>query len=176
MSRMLLIIDMQRFVESRIRHGVGYYPLDAIDNMRHVLSAFRSDNELVAHVIHQTDGENSPLSQYSPDYPAIAAFEHRAEEPVFIKNTSSAFASTALKEYIDQHGISEVVVIGAVAGFCVNSTVRHGADLGVKMTVVRDAVISFDLPAGKREEKTIHDVTMSLLEAGFARLSETARF
>ncbi|MEB6378582.1 isochorismatase family protein [Leclercia adecarboxylata] len=36
-----------------------------------------------------------------------------------------------------------------MAGFCVNATVRMGADLGLQMTVLRDAVISFELEQQK---------------------------
>lgn len=170
MSRALLIIDMQKFVEDRITQGVHFYPSDAIHNMTTVLRQFRQQQALVAHVVHQTAEEGSVLHQDSPFYPTIGDFEPARDERVFIKRTSSAFASTDLKSYLDEQGISEVVVMGAVAGFCVNSTVRHGSDLGLKMTVVKDAVISFDLPGAQREEKNIHDVTMKLLEAGFARM------
>ncbi|WP_411705037.1 isochorismatase family protein [Edaphovirga cremea] len=176
MSRILLIIDMQRFVEDRICKGVNYYPHDAINNMEYVLKKFRKNKWLVAHVIHQSEGEDSLLNQYSPYYPVITGFENDTDEPVFIKKTSSAFASTDLKKYLDDNAISEVVVIGAVAGFCVNSTVRHGADLGMRMTVVKDAVISFDLSGGRREEKNIHDVTMNLLKADFARITSSNEF
>ncbi len=176
MSNVLLIIDMQRFIEDRIKNGINYYPHNAINNMEHVLKKFRANNWLVAHVIHQSEGEDSLLNPNSPHYQIISGFENVTNEPVFIKNTSSAFASTDLKRYLDENAISEVVVIGAVAGFCVNSTVRHGADLGMRMTVVKDAVISFDLAKGKREEKNIHDVTMSLLEADFARMTLSCEF
>jgi len=65
-------------------------------------------------------------------------------------------------------------VTGAVAGFCVNSTVRAGADLGFSMVVVRDAVIGFDLPAAGLSARLIFDVTMAHLEADFARVVESA--
>jgi isochorismate hydrolase len=41
MAKALLIIDMQRFVEDRINKGVGYYPSDAISNMRHLLNKYK---------------------------------------------------------------------------------------------------------------------------------------
>ncbi len=46
-----------------------------------------------------------------------------------------------------ERGITHLVVVGAVAGFCVNSTVRAASDLGFAVTVVTDAVIGFDLPS-----------------------------
>lgn len=171
MARALLIIDMQKFVEDRISKGVGYYPHNAITNMATILTQFRRENALVAHVMHQTPEEGSLLHPDSPLYPVVDGFENTPDERVFVKRTSSAFASTDLKDYLEVNAITEVVVMGAVAGFCVNSTVRHGADLGLNMTVISDAVLSFDLPGGEPEEKNIHDVTLKLLGAGFARIT-----
>lgn len=176
MTKALLIIDMQRFVEDRINKGVGYYPSNAISNMRNLLNKFIENNILVIRVIHQTDGADSVMNKNSPYYQFVSGFENEAGEPVFVKDTSSAFASTNLKSYLDDNAVSEVIVIGAVAGFCINSTVRQGADLGVKMTVVKDAVISFDLPEGKGDAKNIHDVTMNLLESDFATITSCSDY
>lgn len=174
MVKALLIIDMQKFVEERIRQGIGYYPHDAINRMVHLVQTFRDNHQKVMHVRHQTSEPGSLLHPQSPSYPAIAALEAKSDEPVFIKNTSSAFVSTDLKSYIDEHLITEVTVIGAVAGFCVNSTVRNGSDLGIKMTVVSDAVLSFDLPTVQGSAKNIHDVTMALLHADFATVTSAS--
>jgi nicotinamidase-related amidase len=94
-------------------------------------------------------------------------------EPVFIKKSSSGFATTDLAKYLTAGGITRLFVTGAVAGFCVNSTVRAGSDLGFDMTVVRDAVIGFDLPSANLDAHTIFDVTMGLLEADFAKLADS---
>ena len=50
--------------------------------------------------------------------------------------------------------------------------VRAGADLGFRMTVVRDAVLGFDLSG--LPARTIFDVTMAHLEADFATVLDTS--
>lgn len=102
-----------------------------------------------------------PCAQEAPD------------EIVVIKTSSSAFATTDLEARLRAENISHLYITGAVAGFCVNSTVRSASDLGFKVTVVRDAVIGFDLPSLPFDAQTIFDVTMGLLEADFARLVDT---
>jgi len=72
-----------------------------------------------------------------------------------------------------ERGITHLVVVDAVAGFCVNSTGRSTSDLGFAVTVVTDAVIGFDLPSAGRDAQTIFHVTMGLLETGFAELGES---
>jgi len=176
MSNALIIIDMQEFVNDRISNGVDAYPADAIANMRAVLDTFRRSGHPVIHVRHHTPGEGSPLHATSPLAHVVEGFEEINGEPVLIKHTSSAFASTDLAACLSERAIDECVVIGAVAGFCVNSTVRAGADSGFNMTVVKDAVLSFGLEGATHDAKNIHDVTIALLQAGFAKITETKAF
>ena len=96
-------------------------------------------------------------------------------EAVFIKTTSSAFASTDIEIWLRSEGVTDLIVTGAVASFCVHSAVRSGADLGFQMSVVRDAVIEFDIPAADLGAQAIFDVTIALLEADFANIISTAQ-
>ncbi|MCS3429930.1 isochorismatase family protein [Klebsiella sp. BIGb0407] len=170
MSKALLIIDMQKFVTDRIQQGVRFYPENAIENMSGIIETFRSADLPIVHIRHQTVAVGSPLHQDSPLSLPLESFEALANETLFIKNTSSAFNSTPLLSYLQDKNLTDIVVIGAVAGFCVNSTVRTGADSGLNMTVIKDAVISFDLQSHQPGAEEIHDVTMALLGAGFAQV------
>ncbi|WP_333497254.1 isochorismatase family protein [Kluyvera sp. CHPC 1.251] len=169
----LLVIDMQRFVSDRITRGVEYFPAASIENMKTILASFRAAGKTVLHVRHETTEPGSDLQKDSPHFPPVEGFEEQGEENVFIKRTSSAFSSTDLYQWLQRENINELTVIGAVAGFCVNSTIRSGADLGLHMTIVRDAVLSFPLGEGLSAE-AIFNVTLGLLEAGFARGVTTA--
>ena len=165
----LLVIDMQRFVSDRLTRGIAHFPADSIENMKSVIAAFRSTGKPVIHVRHETTEPGSDLHKDSPQFPPVVGLEEQGEETVWVKRTSSAFSSTRLQGWLQQEQITELVVIGAVAGFCVNSTVRSGSDLGFKMTVVRDAVLSFPLDNAGLSAEKIFNVTLGLLEAGFAR-------
>lgn len=173
MSKALLIIDMQKFVTDRIQQGIAFYPEKSIENMLDIVTTFRAAGQPVIHIRHQTVAEGSPLHPDSPLSLPVESFDALADEPVFIKHTSSAFNSTALLSYLQDAQLSEITVIGAVAGFCVNSTVRTGSDLGLNMTVIKDAVISFDLQSHQPGAEDIHHVTMALLGAGFAQVITT---
>ena len=173
MSRVLLIIDMQKFVEQRIQQGIHFYPSHAISNMLHVLNRFRTAGEHIIYVMHRMPEENTVLHQDSSAFPLIESMENKTHEPILFKTTSSAFASTTLEHDLHALGINEVVVIGAVTGFCVNSTVRQGADLGFKMTIVEDATISFDVINHNLTAQQIHATTIGLLAADFATVIST---
>lgn len=170
MKNALLIIDMQNFVLERMQKGVDYYPRNSLSVMESMLEQFRRAGKPVIHVRHADSNEGSYLHKNSPLSMPIEKLKDIDDEPVFIKNTSSAFSSTSLLSYLQENQISELVVIGAVTGFCVNSTVRMGADAGLTMTLLKDAVIGFELEHQKIGAKAVHEVTLGLLEADFAHV------
>jgi nicotinamidase-related amidase len=170
----LLIIDMQMEMQHRIEGGRDHVNPDAPLRIAELSELFRQRGLPVLHVRHRDENPASPFHPDAAGYPPMSCAEALENEPVFLKRTSSAFASTDLAAYLNDKGIANIFVTGAVAGFCVNSTVRAGADLGFHMTVVRDAVIGFDLPSTKLSASTIFDVTMANLEAGFAKVVSTS--
>ncbi len=170
----LLIIDMQREMQHRIAAGRDCVNPTAPDRIATLAEAYRRRGRPVVHVRHQDSDPTSPLHPDAPGFPPMDCALPQADEPVFVKRTSSAFASTDLAAWLLSRGLHDVAVCGAVAGFCVNSTVRAGADLGFRMTVVRDAVIGFDLPAAGQSAQVLFDSTMALLAADFATLVDSA--
>jgi nicotinamidase-related amidase len=96
-----------------------------------------------------------------------------AGEAVFWKSTSSAFAGTGLDAHLRRQGIGRLVLVGAVAAFCVTSTCRSASDLGFQVILPGDALIGFDIPGhdgGRIDADTVLRVTLSLLGADFAQL------
>ncbi|MCS4242604.1 nicotinamidase-related amidase [Rhizobium sp. BIGb0125] len=165
----LIIIDMQMDMQQRIDAGRDHVNGEAPEKITALATTFRAKNLPVLHIRHAESNPASPFNPGAPGYQPMPCGKEVDGEPIFVKNTSSGFASTDLAEYLRSNGIEDLVVTGAVAGFCVNSTVRAGADLGFNMTVVRDAVLGFDLPSANLSAQTIFDVTMAHLEADFAR-------
>ncbi|MGB6008130.1 isochorismatase family protein [Castellaniella sp.] len=170
----LLIIDMQKEMQHRIDSGRDHVDPQAPARIAALAAAFRAQGRPIIHVRHRDEDPASPFHPLAPGYPAMPCAQDRDGEPVFLKRTSSAFASTDLQAHLHARGITDLVVTGAVAGFCVNSTVRAGADLGFRMTVVRDAVLGFDLPSDRLSARTVFDVTMALLAADFVEIVDAA--
>jgi nicotinamidase-related amidase len=56
---------------------------------------------------------------------------------------SRGFANTDLDLQLKKHGIHQLIVIGLIAHTCVEATVRHAAELGYDVTVVRDATADY---------------------------------
>jgi len=173
MNTALVIIDMQMVMQERIDAGRQHVNPDASENVAALVAACRQAGQPVFHVRHEESDPASLLHVDAPGYQAMPCARDAAGEVVVIKRSSSAFATTDLESHLRAGDVTHLYIVGAVAGFCVNSTVRSASDLGFKVSVVRDAVIGFDLPSASLDAQTIFDVTMGLLEADFAEIVDT---
>jgi ureidoacrylate peracid hydrolase len=57
---------------------------------------------------------------------------------------SSGFANTDLDLQLKKHGIHKLIVIGQKANTCIEATVRYAAELGYDVTLVKDAIASYN--------------------------------
>ncbi|HBF30821.1 isochorismatase family protein [Rhizobium sp.] len=173
MKQALVIVDMQMYLQDRLDGGRDHVNGDAIVKIAALAAKFRKDGETVIHVHHGDPDPASPMHLGAPAQRVIRDLEPLCGEAVFVKSTSSPFASTDLENYLRDNRIETLVVTGAVAGYCVNTTVRVGSDLRFTMIVVRDAVMGFDLPDENLSARAIFDVTMAHLKSDFANVVDS---
>lgn len=164
---------MQMLMQDRLDAGRDHVNGDAPDKIAALTAGFRGKGRPVIHVRHQEPDPASPMSLGSPAQQVMPCADAVDGEPIFMKCTSSPFASTGMERYLHDNGIKTLIVTGAVAGFCVNTTVRAGSDLGFDMIVVRDAVMGFDMPDEGLSARMIFDVTMAHLKSDFADVVDT---
>lgn len=175
--RAVLVIDMQEGMADRIRLGRVPVNPEAPDQIARLLADARAKALPVIHVHHDDPDPASPFRKGFPGAAPMPCAAPRAEEAVLWKHASSAFAGTGLDAHLRALGVTELVVAGAVAAFCVTSTVRMASDLGYRVLLPQDALLGFDLPAhdgGRIDAATVHRVTLSLLGADFATLTTVA--
>ncbi len=177
MSRAVLIIDMQDGMADRIRAGRPTATPDAPDRIAVLLANARRSGVPVIHVLHDDLDPSSPFRKGQPGAVPMPCATPLPGETVLWKHGSSAFHGTGLDAHLTAHGHSELVVAGAVAAFCVTSTVRQASDLGYRVLLPQDALLGFDFPAhdgGQIDATTVFRVTLSLLGADFATLTSVA--
>ena len=177
MKTALLVIDMQMGMASRTASGRPRANPEAEHHVAALLALFRARGLLVVHVHHDDPNPASPFRRGQPEGAPMPCALPVSPEVVLWKSTSSAFATaTGLEALLRREGISRLVIVGAVAAFCVTSTTRQAADLGFEVILPGDALIGFDIPAhdgGRIDADTVLRVTLSLLGADFARLVTT---
>ena len=170
MKDALLIIDMQQYIQQRLDQGVGSYPLQAIDQGLALLDIYRQHQRPIIHIFHH---DSDPAGALSADKSAalpLDGFRPQPNEKFFIKHHSSAFTDTDLHSHLVQEEITHLTVIGAVTGFCVNSTIRAAADRQFTVTLIEDATVSFDLLGTAFNAEILWATTLALLAADFAQV------
>ncbi|KAK0122482.1 hypothetical protein ONS95_010713 [Cadophora gregata] len=176
----LLLIDIQHgLVEGPEEWGPRSTP-DLTKNVASLLDIWRSNSWPILHVYHDATEPNNPISsKYPSTFAPHACAAPKEGEPTFIKHVGSPFIETKLAEVIKSYGDDRrVVVIGMDGAECVNSTTRHGADLGLRMVVVGDACASYgmvDWVSGeKRGAEETHSAAMGML-ISYALVTSTER-
>lgn len=171
MTTALLCIDMQMGMADRIAAGRPQANPEAEAHVATLLALFRARGLPVVHVLH--DEPETPFQRHLPGGAPMPCALPVAGETVLWKSRSSAFAGTGLEALLRGQGTLRIVVVGAVAAFCVTSTVRAASDLGFQVVLPGDALLAFDIPAhdgGRIGAEEVLRVTLSLLGADFARL------
>lgn len=171
MTTALLCIDMQMGMADRIAAGRPQANPRAEAHVAALLALFRARGLPVVHVLH--DEPDTPFQRHLPAGAPMPCALPVAGETVLWKSRSSAFAGTGLEALLRGQGTQRIVVVGAVAAFCVTSTVRAASDLGFQVVLPGDALLAFDIPAhdgGRIGAEEVLRVTLSLLGADFATL------
>lgn len=177
-TRALIVIDIQN----------DYFPGgkwtlanidDAADNAARVLAAARAAGDLVIHVRHEFQGEGAPFFSAGSDGAKIHDKVAPAQgEAVILKHHVNSFLDTNLQETLQQNGIKQVVIVGAMSHMCIDAATRAAADLRYEVTVIHDACASRDLEFGGTvvPASQVHAAYMSALGFGYAKLTTAAEF
>src|SRR5215510_13891535 len=103
----LIIIDMQMEMLHRMEGGRDHVNSDAPARIAELSDAFRQNGLPVVHVRHCASESGQPLHPDAPGFQPMACAISLGDEPVFFKQTSSAFASTDLAAYLRDKGITD---------------------------------------------------------------------
>ncbi|KQP13248.1 cysteine hydrolase family protein [Pseudorhodoferax sp. Leaf267] len=177
-QRAVIVVDLQNEYLA-----TGKLPLVGIEaalaNAARVISATRARGELLIHVRHEVAVPGAPIfNPGTAGVQIIPAVSPADGEPVVVKNHPNSFRDTALKQMLDERGIQELVVIGAMSHMCVEATSRAAADFGYPVTVVHDACATMDLafegtqvPAAQ-----VHAASMAALAFSYASITTTEAY
>ena len=177
-KRAVVVVDLQNeYLPTGKLPLVGIEP--ALANAARVIADARAKGDLVVHVRHEFPDPNIPFFVPGTDGVKIhSSVAPREGEPVVVKNFPNSFQKTDLKKMLDDKGIEDLVIVGAMSHMCIDATTRAGADFGYKATVVHDACATRDLefrgqtvPAAQ-----VHTALMSALEFGYAKVVTTDEY
>lgn len=171
----LLLIDLQRAVDHP-SWGERNNP-QAEANASALLKRWRARGAPIVHIRHDSA---EPHSTYRPGQPGHEFKPETAPLPgetVVAKQVNSAFIGTGLEERLRAAGITELVVCGVSTSNSVETTVRHGGNLGFSITLVEDACFTFarkDYHGRARTAGEVHGMSLANLAGEYCRIAATS--
>ncbi|MCP4388729.1 MAG: cysteine hydrolase [Gammaproteobacteria bacterium] len=177
MTRALIIIDVQN--DYFAGGSMELSGMDAAaDNCARLLASFRATTEPLFHIQHLATRPGSTF--FVPDTPGCeinARVRPQDDEPVVVKHFPSAFRDTELHQLLQDAGVDELIICGAMTHMCVDTTVRAAFDLGYKCHVIADACATRDLAFDQRPVPAadVQAAFMAALSAPFAQISSAAQ-
>jgi biuret amidohydrolase len=79
----------------------------------------------------------------------LQGFEPAPDDVTFVHTCNNAFQGTGLEDILKERGVTHVAVAGLATQYSVEHTVRHAADLGYFVTMVRDCCASANAAAAE---------------------------
>lgn len=146
MAKALIVIDIQ---EGLVKDN----PFDTknfIINTKAIIQHFRDQNIEVIFIRHSED--EGLLAMGSDNWQVYHELKPQENEKIFNKYYNSIFKDTELKEYLNRKNITDLTFVGMQVEFCIDTSVKVGFEYGYKITIVEDAISTFDnehLPADK---------------------------
>jgi len=152
----LVIIDIQEFYFPGGGMALSE-PEPASAKAGRVLADFREHGDLVIHVQHQA----------KQGMDIHADVEPMEGEVVITKQQVNAFRDTELLAVLQEHGVTDLVLVGMQTHMCLEAATRAAADLGFQCVVIGDACATRDLTHGETTvpAAAVHASTLATLGA-----------
>jgi nicotinamidase-related amidase len=177
MKTALLVIDVQMALADDDANGAERSCPEAQKNITALLASFRKKNDKIIHIHHHGLDADDPFNADASGSAVQPFAKPLDDEPVVIKNVSSAFIGTSLEADLRDADIERVILCGAAANYCVDSTTRMAGNLGFDTIYTSDAVWAYAEtgPDGvEHSAEQIHSVSLCNIEGEFARVMKTA--
>jgi len=172
----LLVIDVQMAFVHRDADGAARTTPTAENNIQRLLDRFRSAGDKTVHIHHHSYQEGSPFIAGLPGAEVLEFAAPNGSETVYIKHVNSSFIGTNLEDDLRRDGIEHLVLCGATANQCVETTARMAGNLGFDTLYVADGVWAYGSIGPDGREHKIEDIlsiTISNLHGEFATVLST---
>jgi len=144
-----------------------------------VLAFFRDRRWPIFHIQHISTREGASFFLPGTKGAEIhAAVRPRPNEAVIQKHYPNSFRETPLLKQLQNAGVENVVICGAMSHMCIDATTRAAADFGFGCTVVHDACATRNLDYGGKRilAEDVHISFMAALGSAYAEVVSYEEF
>ncbi|WP_454674641.1 cysteine hydrolase family protein [Achromobacter pestifer] len=162
MTTALIVIDVQRALFETVPP-----PADAtqvLDRINFLADQARAAGAPVVYVQHESP--TGALAHGQPGWDLDTRLSPAADDARVRKTTPDSFLGTTLRQLLTDMGVTELMVCGYATEFCVDTTVRRAAGLGLPVTLVADAHTTQDKAhATGGQIRVHHNATLSAISS-----------
>ena len=176
----LLLIDVQKGVDDTAYYGGPTGRVNnpgAKDNIRKILSAWRSRGGKVAFTRHDSVEEGSPLKLSLESGQQLDGMEIEPGDISVSKSVNSGFIGTSLELDLRRARIQRLCVVGFFTNVCVETTVRMAGNMGFDTYLVHDAcstMNSIGIDGTDYEPELVHVMAIASLNGEFCTAISTS--
>lgn len=180
-TAVLVVIDLQRGFDDPA-WGPTTNP-SCVSNCVTLVRTWMTTGRPVVLVRHDSPKPESPLHPAAPGNAIVPELADVSADLLVTKSVNSAFyGAPDLHAWLQNRGLSQLVLVGIQTNMCVETTARMGGNLGYDVIVPLDATRTFDLaaPVGidgaevhATAEQLMTATAVSLHGGGFATVTDT---
>lgn len=157
MNTALIVIDVQRALFET--SPPPFEAAQVLSRINALAERGRSAGVPVIYVQHESPG--SDLAHGAPGWDLNTRLATSAQDIRIRKTTPDSFLRTDLAQVLADRGVTQLVVCGYATEFCVDTTVRRAAGLGLPVTLAADAHTTHDKPhADGAQIRAHHNATL----------------
>jgi nicotinamidase-related amidase len=173
--RALIVIDVQNeYVTGEL--PIEYPPVqDSLANIGRAIDAAHAHSVPVIVVQHMESPDAALFARGSHGGALHPVVAQRAYDHLIEKTLPSAFAGTDLADWLADHRIDTLSVVGYMTHNCNVSTVLHASHAGMKVEYLNDATgaLPYENDAGYASAEEIHRAFTVVMHARFAAVVRT---
>ena len=177
MKKALIIIDMQNdYFAGGKMELVGID--EALSNTLRLIEFAKEQKYEIFFIQHISLRANASFFLLKSEGVELHRALHTQDGSFIKKHYPNSFRKTTLIQELEDKGIKNLIVCGAMTHMCVDTTVRAGFDLGFQIELVTDSCATKDLVFNDEviPAKDVHNAFMASLDGIFCELKTTERF
>ncbi|KRA02367.1 MAG: cysteine hydrolase family protein [Achromobacter sp.] len=168
MTSALIVIDVQRALFET--SPPPFEAAQVLARINALAERARAAGAPVIYVQHESPG--SGLAHGEPGWDLDTRLAPAANDSRVRKTTPDSFLRTDLAQVLADRGVTHLVVCGYATEFCVDTTVRRAAGLGLAVTLAADAHTTHDKPhADGGQIRAHHNATLPAISSFGVKIS-----